>query len=85
MATDLSDLAADSIWPTSQVSGGRPADASRALTAPGTASLGSDQADTDVQPFGRPIADDGLLDEGDVYPASGYPASGPIQWKRPGE
>ena len=55
MATDLSHLADDSMWATSQLSGGRPADPSAALTAPGTSSLGADQMDVDDQPFVRPI------------------------------
>jgi hypothetical protein len=78
---DLSDLAADSIWATSQLSGGRPADPAAAMTAPGTPSLGADQMDVDPQPFVRPI--DRRAEQLTTDGQDGTPV-GPIQWKRPG-
>lgn len=55
MSTDLSHLAQNSLWVTSQLSGGRPADSSAAFAPPGSPSLGADQVDVDQQPFTVPI------------------------------
>ena len=57
---DLSHLADNSMWATSQHAGNRPSDASSAMTAPGTASPSVDESDdspaggggdVDMQPF----------------------------------
>lgn len=47
---DLSHLAADSLWPTSQHAGNRPS-ANSAMTAPGTASPAVDTGDITGEPF----------------------------------
>jgi hypothetical protein len=54
MVQDLSHLAENSIWATSQHSGNRPSDNSTAMTAPGTPSPAVDTGDVSPQPFVQP-------------------------------
>jgi hypothetical protein len=78
VATDLSDLAADSVWATSQHAG-TTSDRSAALAAPGTPSPGADPA---PEPFVRPI--DRRAQQLTTDGQDGEPV-GPIAWTRAGD
>src|SRR5947209_1525927 len=84
MMQDLSYLAENSPWPTSQLSGGRPADPSVAHTAPGSSSAGADEDDLDQQPLTVPaVHERTTLNDGNEAPnPHRFTEDGGDAWRR---
>lgn len=85
MSKDLSNLAENSMWPTSQSAGNMMSSSKNALTAPGSKPVNplppaKEQGDPHVSPSDGPEIKPGH--HGTTPPRSGAPGSGPPAWKK---